>query len=118
MRRSYIAVNGKWVPKEQVLAERAAKRMSDAELAVLGDIPPDQAFVSPVDGSYVTSRAQLREHNIRNNVSDVGNDPHFTNPKPRTYRRESAAPTIAKVLRGEIPIQRGTLPDGFVRMLR
>jgi hypothetical protein len=33
--------------------------------AIHGDI---QSFVSPVDGSVITDRAQLREHNKRNNV--------------------------------------------------
>lgn len=33
--------------------------------AVHGDIRP---FVSPVDGSVISDRKQLREHNLRNNV--------------------------------------------------
>jgi hypothetical protein len=33
--------------------------------AVHGDIQP---FVSPVDGSVISDRKQLREHNARNNV--------------------------------------------------
>ena len=43
--------------------EAAAKR--DATAAIHGDIVP---FVSPVDGSVISDRKQLREHNKRNNV--------------------------------------------------
>ena len=32
-------------------------------------------FVSPVDGEVINSRADRREHNKRNGVVDVGNDP-------------------------------------------
>lgn len=36
------------------------------------DILPDiQPFVSPVDGSIVTGRAALREHNLRNGVTNA-----------------------------------------------
>jgi len=32
------------------------------------------AFVSPVDNSYIDSEYKLREHNAKNNVRQVGND--------------------------------------------
>jgi type II secretory pathway component PulK len=35
------------------------------------DIEP---FLSPVDGTYVTSRSELREHEKRHNVRQIGND--------------------------------------------
>lgn len=50
---------GKLVP-----IDRAAIRR-DLGAAVHGDIQP---FVSPVDGSVISDRKQLREHNKRNNV--------------------------------------------------
>jgi hypothetical protein len=37
--------------------------------AIHGDI---QSFVSPVDGSVISDRKQLREHNKRNNVVNAG----------------------------------------------
>jgi len=35
------------------------------------------AVLSPVDGSIISSRADMREHNRRNDCEDVGNDPGF-----------------------------------------
>lgn len=35
-------------------------------------------FVSPVDGSYIDTHAKWREHNRRNGVIDVGDDPAAT----------------------------------------
>lgn len=40
-------------------------------ITIIKDIEP---FKSPVDGTMITSRSDLREHNIRNNVRQVGND--------------------------------------------
>ena len=37
----------------------------DQSVAIHGDITP---FVSPVDGTVISDRKQLREHNKRNNV--------------------------------------------------
>lgn len=44
--------------------------------AVHGDIQP---FVSPVDGTLITDRKQLREHNKRNNVVSASefDDSHY-----------------------------------------
>lgn len=39
--------------------------MHDAGAAIHGDIEP---FVSPVDGTVISDRKQLREHNKRNDV--------------------------------------------------
>ena len=47
---------------------------------VHGDI---ESFVSPVDGSVITDRKQLREHNKRNNVVNAG---EFT---PEFYERKA-----------------------------
>ena len=72
-------------------------------------IVPDfsEPVVSPIDGSILSSRADVREHNIRNGVVDVGNDPAYRHPtRPRT-ERESAAPMIAELLREERPIRTG-----------
>jgi hypothetical protein len=49
---------------EMVPIDEAAIK-SDLGAAIHGDIRP---FVSPVDGSVISDRKQLREHNKRNNV--------------------------------------------------
>jgi len=48
--------------------------------AIHGDI---QSFVSPVDGTVISDRKQLREHNKRNNVVSAG---EFT---PEFYARKA-----------------------------
>ena len=72
MKTSYTQIDGKLVLKEKVVRRGG--------LTIIKDIEP---FVSPVDGSVVSSRAARREHNRRNQVEDVGGDPAFTRPKQR-----------------------------------
>ena len=50
---------GKLIPIDEAAARR------DAGVAIHGPIEP---FVSPVDGSVISDRKQLREHNRRHNV--------------------------------------------------
>lgn len=64
---------------------------------VITDI--QEPFVSPVDGSVITSRADLREHNVRNQVEDVGNDPAFQHPTKPTTEHQSAARELYRLLR-------------------
>ena len=45
--------------------EICQSRSGNHSAAVQGDI---ETFVSPVDGSVISDRKQLREHNLRNNV--------------------------------------------------
>ncbi len=52
-----------------------------ARVFIQGDI---ESFVSPVDGSVITDRAQLREHNKRN---DVVNSAEFSKEH---YERKAA----------------------------
>lgn len=64
----YVYRDGKVIPKsEAALNPLAGKRM----VGVVSDIEP---FQSPVDGSVVGSRSDLRAHNRRNGVIDTGND--------------------------------------------
>ena len=44
------------------------------------------------------SRAAVREHNIRNSVVDIGNDPAYKNPKKPSNPHDSASPFIADLL--------------------
>ena len=73
---------------------------------LITDIPPEQAFVSPVDGSLITSRTELREHNARNGVTDVGNDPAYRHPKPPKREMPSSAPLIADIIAGRVPVEK------------
>jgi hypothetical protein len=59
-RQSLNEETGKY---EFIPVDEAARRA--AQSAIHGDI---QSFVSPVDGSVISDRKQLREHNKRNNV--------------------------------------------------
>ena len=78
---------------------------------LLLDLAPDQAFRSPVDDSFITSRRELREHNLRNDVVDIGNDPAYRNPKPPKPKRVSAIPLMQAINRGEIPVRQPDAPE-------
>ncbi len=60
----YIWHEGRWVPREEF--RRPASRIHV--------IPDVQAFRSPVDGSVISSRSALREHERRHDVRQIGND--------------------------------------------
>lgn len=63
------------------LAERTARsRCAVGSPVVMLDIPPWESFKSVVDGSTISSREELRQHNARNGVEDVGNDPQYLEP--------------------------------------
>jgi hypothetical protein len=51
--------------KSEFIPIDEAARHRDISASVHGDI---ESFVSPVDGSVISDRKQLREHNKRNNV--------------------------------------------------
>lgn len=61
----YVLRYGRLVPKDE-----AAPRHGRS-LQVMSDIEP---FQSPIDGTVITSRSQLREHEQRHGVRQVGND--------------------------------------------
>ena len=57
---------------------------------------------SPVDGTVISSRAKLREHNARNEVADVGNDDAYRRgpDKPKwdsTITREHFVESLQKL---------------------
>ncbi len=73
MRWRQDRITGKLIPTDEAAARR------DAGAAVHGDITP---FVSPVDGTVISDRKQLREHNKRNGYNadpdkNEKNLPHF-----------------------------------------
>jgi len=53
---------------EFIPRDEAAARSDLSRIAIHGDITP---FVSPVDGSVISDRKQLREHNKRHNVVNL-----------------------------------------------
>lgn len=58
---------GKWVPD----TSRASKWDFARSFQVMSDI---SEFQSPIDGAWITSRSQLREHERKHGVRQVGND--------------------------------------------
>ena len=65
---------------EFIPRDEAAARSDLSRIAIHGDITP---FVSPVDGSVISDRKQLREHNKRHNVvnlDEFGTD-HWDNKR-------------------------------------
>ena len=60
---TYVIRNGK-------LVERS-KAASKGGLHIVSDIQP---FVSPIDKTLITSRSQVREHERKHNVYQIGND--------------------------------------------
>lgn len=61
-RKSWIQIDGKLIPKDEYYGDN--RRMADVPY-VLPDIEP---FQSSVDGSLISSRAHLREHNRKHDV--------------------------------------------------
>ena len=72
MRTRYVMRDGKLVEKTEAAKPRAH--------TVMRDCYSSNPVRSPVDGSLLDSRAKLRDHNRRNDVVDVGNDPAFNDP--------------------------------------
>jgi hypothetical protein len=79
-RQSLNEETGKY---EFIPVDDAARRHGSVGASIHGDISP---FVSPVDGSVVSDRAQLREHNKRNNVVNYH---EFDAAKQKDTSRES-----------------------------
>ena len=71
-RQSWVQIDGKLVPKSEAPTRRRGRSM-----LVIDDAYQATPTLSPVDHTPIGSRAQLREHNRRNNVTDVGNDAAF-----------------------------------------
>ena len=69
---------------------------------IISDWRPDEAVVSPVDGTMLTCRADVREHNIRNDCIDVGND--RSHGKGNSMKRESAKPMMHEIAQGFRPV--------------
>ena len=59
----------KWGRKKPVMQSRQDK--PKAGINIIRDVDP---FQSPIDGSIIGSRRDLREHEKRHNVRQLGND--------------------------------------------
>ena len=73
--RSWIQdpVTHKLIPRDEYYAREGGGNALD-RLQIIGDLEP---FLSPVSGEIITSRSQLREHNLRHgvtNTADYGPD--------------------------------------------
>ena len=89
---------------------RKRSRCRTGSPVIVTDWRPDQAVVSPVDGSLLTSRADVRLHNERNDCVSVGNDMRgrMSPPEPEI---EGVEEILAGVARGDIqpePAEKGT----------
>lgn len=74
MRKTWVFVNGEMIPKDEYTAS------SGDQIQATTFIKDIQPFVSVVDGSLITGRSSLREHNKRN---DVVNTAELTGLAPR-----------------------------------
>ena len=72
MKRTYRIIDGKSV-------EVTGRKQHERNITIIADL--SYGFRSPVDGSWIDSRAKRREHNARNGVEDIGNDKAFERPK-------------------------------------
>jgi hypothetical protein len=70
MRTTYVHSRGKLVEKR--------KQQAATGYAVISDIDP---FTSPIDGSILSSRSQVREHERKHQVRQCGND-YTSSEKP------------------------------------
>ena len=70
MRTTYVYDNGKLVEK--------GAREKRTGYSVISDIEP---FTSPIDGSVLSSRSQVREHERKHQVRQCGND-YTSSEKP------------------------------------
>jgi hypothetical protein len=59
-----VVTEGTFPPDEKLAGPYIMPDISDAS----------GTFVSPIDGSVISSRSQLRQHNIRHGVDQIGND--------------------------------------------
>lgn len=72
-RFKYDRESGEVLPAHIVEAKQAKENPSFYLLPDL-DVAYGGGFESPIDGQFITSRAQLREHNIRHDVMQAGDD--------------------------------------------
>jgi hypothetical protein len=60
-----------WSSKPDASRRQTTKHIKKHKLQIIPDI---KEFQSPIDRSWITSRVQLRNHESKHNVRQVGND--------------------------------------------
>ena len=70
MKETYIYSNGEIVKKPKIEKER--------NYSVISDVQP---FTSPIDGTVLSSRSQIRDHERKHQVRQCGND-YTSSEKP------------------------------------
>lgn len=58
----------------------------------------DKPVRSPVDDTMLASRSDVKRHNERNGVRDVGDDPAFKNPRRPNHDMPDAGPMLNELL--------------------
>lgn len=91
MRQVYVFRNGEILSKDEAGPHPLEAKRS---INVVSDLEP---FVSIVDGSIIGSRTDRREHNRRNGVIDVGNDPAVLR-RPAPYEPRGVGEEIKRAL--------------------
>ena len=84
-RYRYDPSTGRVRPSDEVQRRRMAS------MEIIPDIKPHQ---SPIDDSWITSRSDMREHNARHNVEQVGND---YSPRPKHPFHSRADEVVERV---------------------
>lgn len=106
MRKRFIYDGGKCVQEivngEVVWTDpEYSATASGSSATILGDIPD---FISPVDGTLVSGRAALREHNKRNDVVNTADleglpmKPLVGEYKPSADERQATRNLIAEIM--------------------
>lgn len=88
MRKVYVYRDGKIVERGSGSPTRSVQVMSDLE-----------PFVSPVDGTVISSRSHRRAHNRRNGVIDTGNDTTVLQRRP-AYEPKGIGEELARIFNG------------------
>ena len=76
MRRKYVYRDGQVVDKATGKPDpRGGNLPPQSPRLCLANAYSDNPVISPVDHSVISTRQGLKEHNLRNEVVDIGNDP-------------------------------------------
>ena len=75
MRTTYVYRKGNLVEKRQ--------RNAEGGYSIISDVEP---FTSPIDGTVLSSRSQIREHERKHQVRQCGND-YTSSDKPSWWDR-------------------------------
>ncbi len=89
-RSVFVYRDGKIIPKHE-----AAPLPGRRSMNLMSDIK--EPFVSPVDWTVISSRADRREHNKRNQCIDIGDDKAILRPK-KPYEPKGVSDDIRRAI--------------------